>query len=217
MICNTSFNTKIDQKMTSKSFFNSSQNGKKIGLLGGSFNPAHDGHVAISLFAMKRLKLDEIWWLVSPQNPLKSKENMDSLDKRLAFAKALVAPHKDIIVTDLERTIQTVHTIDTLRAIKARWKGNFFVWLMGEDNLSSVHLWKSWQEIFSLLPIAVFRRSGYSLACQRSQAEALFAQAECPLASVEELAVSPPPAWVVLDNELNPASATQIRKTSRPT
>jgi len=217
MICNTSFNTKIDQKMTSKSFSNSSQNGKKIGLLGGSFNPAHDGHVQMSLFAMKRLKLDEIWWIVSPQNPLKSKENMDSFDSRLAFAKELVAPHKDIIVTDFESEIQSVHTIDTLRAIKAKESEIFFVWLMGKDNLSSVHLWKSWQDIFCLLPIAVFNRSGYSLACQRSQAEVLFAEAECPLASVEELAVSPPPVWVVLDNELNPTSATQIRKTSQPT
>lgn len=189
---------------------------KKIGLLGGSFNPAHDGHLQISMFACERLKLDEVWWLVSPQNPLKDQANMALYEDRLQGARDVAASRKQILVTDLEREFDTVYTIDTLRAVKAKWKSNSFVWLMGEDNLNTVHLWKSWEEIFALLPIAVFLRSGYSIPCRRSQAAAFFAGAECPLASVEKLAVCPPPAWVVLDNELNPISATQIRNLSQP-
>ena len=189
---------------------------KKIGLLGGSFNPAHEGHVQMSLFALQRLKLDEIWWLVSPQNPLKSQENMAILKTRVQVAQDLVKEHASIKVTDLESEWGTSYTVDTLHKIKARWPDDFFVWLMGEDNLESIHLWKSWEEIFTLLPIAVFRRSGYPWARQRSQASVVFAGVECPLASVDKLAVSPPPVWVVLDNELNPISATQIRNHSQP-
>ena len=202
--------------MSAKVSFEKTKNGKKIGLLGGSFNPAHEGHLEMSLFALKRLQLDEIWWLVSPQNPLKSQENMVLLEDRVMGAKRVAAPHKQIHVSNFEFEFDTVFTIDTLRAITSKWSDDFFVWLMGEDNLESVHLWKSWEEIYRLLPIAVFRRSGYSLSCRRSKAVAFFAEAECPLASVENLTVSPPPVWVVLDNELNPMSATQIRKLSRP-
>ncbi|MGE0109874.1 MAG: nicotinate (nicotinamide) nucleotide adenylyltransferase [Bdellovibrionales bacterium] len=188
--------------------------GKKIGLLGGSFNPAHEGHLTMSLFALERLNLDEVWWLVSPQNPLKSQENMALLKTRVQQAQHLTKAHRKIKVSILETRLKTTYTIDTLRALKEKFPAHFFVWLMGEDNLKSFHLWKSWEEIFASLPIAVFRRSGYSRGHRRSEAEVKFKSALCPLVSVDKLAVSPPPVWVVLDNELNPISATQIRDES---
>lgn len=203
--------------MTLSQLLSRDLDGKKIGLLGGSFNPAHDGHVAMSLFALARLKLDEVWWLVSPQNPLKSLDEMKPMTERATRARALAAPHKSIVVTTIESELGTRYTIDSLRAITSHFPHVNFVWLMGDDNLQTFHLWKSWQEIFRLLPIAVFRRSEYVVSRARCEAAAFFANAEVPVASVEDLAVSKPPAWVVLDNELNPLSATQIRQSSQPT
>lgn len=189
--------------------------GGRVGLFGGSFNPAHEGHLAMSLYAIKRLKLDEVWWLVSPQNPLKMRHEMQSLSVRMKGAKALAARHKKIVVTDIEDTLKTVFTIDTLRALKREFPHVNFVWLMGEDNLATIHLWKSWRKIFSEVPIAVFLRSGYSDSRVRGVAEATFAKAKMPLASAKDVVVSSPPVWVVLDNVLNPISASQIRQQSK--
>jgi len=197
------------------SLFESDFSGCRIGLFGGSFNPAHAGHVAMSLFAIKRLKLDQVWWLVSPQNPLKTRDEMQSLPVRLTQAKHITSSHKKIVVTDLETQLATTYTIDTLRALKRKFPHTKFVWLMGQDNLATVHLWKMWRKIFSEVPIAVFKRSGYSLPCVRGVAEATFAEAELPLASAKDVAVTKPPAWVVLDNVLNTLSASQIRHFSK--
>lgn len=190
---------------------------KKIGLLGGSFNPAHAGHLQMSLFALDRLKLDEIWWIVSPQNPLKSKENMGDYETRVREARALVAPHERIVVTTLEADWNVRYTIDTVTRIRAEFRDSSFVLLMGEDNWNTLHRWHRWEEICLQLPIAVFRRSGYLDSRQGSLAAEHFAHAELSLSSVENLAVSPPPVWAVLDNEPNPLSATQIRQTRQPT
>lgn len=189
--------------------------GRRIGLFGGSFNPAHEGHVAMSLYAIKRLHLDQIWWVVSPQNPLKTRDEMQSLATRVARAKVIAAPHKKIIVTDIEDVLQTRFTIDLLRALKRKFPRTNFVWLMGQDNLATIHLWKSWRKIFSEVPIAVFLRSGYSDPRVRGVAEATFAKAKMPLASAKDVVVSKSPAWVVLDNVLNPVSASQIRQQSK--
>jgi len=185
---------------------------RRIGLLGGSFNPAHDGHVAISLFACARLGLDGVWWIVAPQNPMKKRDEMLPYAIRLMRARALCAHQRGIVVTDLERRFGTQYTVDTLRAIKKRYPEDRFVFLMGEDNFASLHLWKSWREIFLEVPIAVFSRSGYSSSHAVGDAQAIFAKAQLPLASVEDLAESNVPAWVMLDNALNPLSATQIRQ-----
>jgi len=185
---------------------------KKVGILGGSFNLAHDGHVQMSLFALKRLKLDEVWWLVSPQNPLKNRDEMSSLNVRYDFAKRLVKSKKNIHVTRLEESFNTVYTYDSLRVLKAKFPHINFVWLMGQDNLKTIHLWKSWQKIFLALPIAVFRRSGYSSVRDKSAAESFYAKSKLSLASVEKLAGLKPPSWLVLDNSLNLLSASQIRE-----
>jgi nicotinate-nucleotide adenylyltransferase len=212
MICNTCKNQKVESKMEKSARKTTSKKCERIGLLGGSFNPAHDGHVAISLFAIKRLKLDAVWWLVSPQNPLKTRDKMAPLAVRLQAARALLKPQKKIRATDIEAHMKTRYTIDTLRAIKIRFPRKKFVWLMGQDNLKSIHRWKLWQQIFLELPVAVFLRSGYSDSRVRGVAEAFFAKAELPLASAKELVAASLPAWVMLDNPLNSLSASQIRQ-----
>jgi nicotinate-nucleotide adenylyltransferase len=156
--------------------------GRKIGLLGGSFNPAHEGHLAMSLFAIKRLGLDEVWWLVTPQNPLKTRDEMLSLTERMLCAKTMASRYKKIRVTDIETRLETRFTIDTLRALKRKFPCVNFVWLMGQDNLQTIHLWKSWRKIFCEVPIAVFLRSGYSHLRVQGVAEATFAKAKLPLA-----------------------------------
>ncbi|MBS1239339.1 MAG: nicotinic acid mononucleotide adenylyltransferase [Proteobacteria bacterium] len=134
--------------------------GKLVGLLGGSFNPAHGGHRRISLFAKRALGLDEVWWLVSPANPLKPIAGMAPLTARVKAAQATVrgAPIK---VSAIEQAIGTRYTIDTLRALKRRFPSRRFVWLMGADNLAQFHLWKDWREIAREMPIAVIARPGY--------------------------------------------------------
>lgn len=169
----------------------------------------------MSLHAIKRLGLDQVWWLVSPQNPLKTRDEMQSLSVRMKSAKTVSARHKNIVVTDVESALKTVFTIDTLRALKREFPDANFVWLMGQDNLATIHRWKSWEKIFREVPIAVFLRSGYSDPRVQGVAEATFAKAKMPLASAKDVVVSKPPAWVVLDNVLIPVSASQIRQQSK--
>jgi nicotinate (nicotinamide) nucleotide adenylyltransferase len=136
--------------------------GRRIGLLGGSFNPAHDGHLHISEAALAQLQLDEVWWLVSPQNPLKASKGMASLPARLAEAKT-VARRPDIHVTDIEARLGTQYTIDTLSSLQRYCPRTRFVWLMGADNLEQMPKWRAWTAIFEAAPVAVFARSTYSL------------------------------------------------------
>ena len=134
----------------------------RIGLLGGSFNPAHEGHLHISLEAIKRLNLDWVWWLVSPQNPLKDNKNLAPFENRLADARKLASANPAIHVSDVEHHFGTNRTIDTLTTLKTACPENQFIWLMGADNMVQFDQWASWQDIVSLLPIAIFDRSGYS-------------------------------------------------------
>ena len=137
--------------------------GLRIGLLGGSFNPAHEGHVHISEMARKRLNLDYVWWLVATQNPLKPTIGMMPLEHRLEFA-ADVARHPRTLVMDIEKTFGTHYTIDTLRALRKRFPGVNFVWVMGSDNLQNFRRWRRWPEIARQVPIAVVMRPGTVLA-----------------------------------------------------
>lgn len=134
---------------------------KRVGLLGGSFNPAHRGHVHISQEAMKRLRLDAVWWLVSPQNPLKSAEDMAPQAIRLASARA-IARDPRIVPTDVERKLGTRYTVDTLKALVDLHPSTRFIWLMGGDNLQSFHRWHQWRQIVRVVPIAVVLRPMYS-------------------------------------------------------
>lgn len=134
-----------------------------IGLLGGSFNPAHGGHRSISLFAIKALALDEMWWMVSPGNPLKTSDDMASLPQRLASAheKTRRAPIK---ATAIERSFGTRYTVDTLKKLKRKYPRRQFIWIMGADNLAQFHRWHQWREIAKTMPIAVIERPGYNAA-----------------------------------------------------
>lgn len=190
----------------------SSVAGQRIGLLGGSFNPAHQGHRSVSLFALKRLKLDQIWWLVSPQNPLKSKQGMASLADRLRNARKTAA-HPRIHVTDLESQLGTFYTIDTLKALRQRFPTTDFVWLMGADNLQQIPKWRSWQDIFMSVPVAVFRRPAYAAGRRLGKAVLRFDRFWRSVRQGHQLAGSKPPAWLVLDNVLNGMSATQVRQS----
>src|SRR5262245_19769275 len=135
---------------------------RRIGLLGGSFNPAHEGHRDISLAALAYLDLDEVWWVVSPQNPLKSEKGMASFAERMAGAQAM-AHHPRIKVTDIEKWLGTRYTADTMRTLVTRFPSYRFVWLMGADNLAQIASWRDWTRIFHLVPIAVFDRPTYTI------------------------------------------------------
>jgi len=183
---------------------------RRIGLLGGSFNPAHEGHRDISLAALAYLGLDEVWWLVSPQNPLKSARGMASFADRLANAKAM-ADHPRIRVTDIEQELGTRYTADTLRKLVTRFPSYRFVWLMGADNLAQIASWRDWTRIFHLTPIAVFDRPTYTIKALNSLAARRFRRSRRREAALKTLAATPAPAWVFVHHRLNPISATQIR------
>ncbi|MEW5703910.1 MAG: nicotinate-nucleotide adenylyltransferase [Pseudomonadota bacterium] len=183
----------------------------RIGLLGGSFNPAHDGHRHISLLALRILGLDEVWWLVSPQNPLKPAKETRPLQERLRRARE-VARHPRIRVTDLEAGFETRYTIDSLRAILRALPRCRFVWLMGADNLAQISRWRDWTAIFDTVPIAVFDRPSYSFSASTGGAARRFGRSCLPERQASMLADMRPPAWVFLKTALNPVSATRIRK-----
>lgn len=183
---------------------------RKVGLLGGSFNPAHQGHLDISLAALSYLGLDEIWWLVAPQNPLKPEAGMAPFAARLAEARK-VARHPRIVVTDIEARLGTRFTADTLRRLQQQFRAHRFVWLMGADNLAQIAEWKDWQQIFHLLPIAVFDRPAYTYRALAAKAARRFASFRQREQAARMLALMPPPAWTFVHHRLNPISATEIR------
>ncbi|MCC7045326.1 MAG: nicotinate-nucleotide adenylyltransferase [Alphaproteobacteria bacterium] len=183
---------------------------RRVGILGGSFNPAHEGHRQISLAALKRLGLDEVWWLVSPQNPLKPVGGMAPIDRRLAVARA-VARHPRIRVTDIESHLGTRFTADTLVKLVKAYPRTRFVWLMGADNLSQIARWERWTQIFHAVAIAVFNRPTYCFRALSGMAARRFARRRLAAAAAASLARKTPPAWVFLFTRLNPISASAIR------
>ncbi|MEG3619855.1 nicotinate-nucleotide adenylyltransferase [Magnetovibrio sp. PR-2] len=187
---------------------------RTVGLLGGSFNPAHEGHVHISQMALDRLGLDQLWWLVSPQNPLKSTDGMGSLSSRLKSAKAVAQAEPRIRVTDAESRLGTRYTVDTLAALQQQNPNLRFVWIIGADNLRQIPKWKGWQRIFRTVPIAVFPRAPYSLRALNGRAAKRFSRAQIPSRQAHGLALKTPPAWVFLKAPLNAQSATRIRRLS---
>lgn len=184
---------------------------KTVGLLGGSFNPAHDGHRYVSLQALKLLKLDEVWWLVSPLNPLKEgRKDMASYERRLGSAKN-VANHPKILVSGIETQLHTRYTIDTLKKLKELYPDTNFIWLMGADNLADFHRWKSWREIMHTVPVAVFARNHYALKALYGKAGRTFRLYRTDSRFASRLARMRPPTWVFLPIREHPASSTAIR------
>ncbi len=188
--------------------------GQRIGLLGGSFNPAHAGHRHVSLEALRRLGLDAIWWLVSPQNPLKPAAGMAPFTERLADARRL-ASHPRIQATGLEALLGTRYTADTLTALTRRFRGVRFVWLMGADNLIQVSDWEDWTRIFHAVPVAVLARPTYSLRASSAKAAQRFHRHRLSERRAAGLADRDPPAWALLHIRLSALSATQIRAARR--
>lgn len=184
----------------------------KVGLFGGSFNPGHDGHAHVAETAMRRLGLDRVVWLVSPQNPLKSSHEMASLEERMTSARnmaQMVGPK--MIVSDVESRIGTQWTIDTLRTLVARHPGVKFVWLMGSDNLAGFHRWRGWTDIMRLMPMAVIARPGSLLDSRSAPAAVRFAHARIPAEQAGLLPSLEAPAWTYIIAPLNPRSSTAIR------
>ena len=184
---------------------------QRIGILGGSFNPAHRGHLDISLKALRQLGLDQVWWLVSPQNPLKSADGMAPFAERLAAARRM-ARNPRIRVTDLEQRLGSRYTAESLKLLRRRFPETRFVWLMGADNLAQIAQWRDWQQIFHLVPIAVFARPSYCFKALAAKAARRFARYRLTEGAGRRLATSEPPAWLFVHGRLNPISATEIRR-----
>jgi len=180
----------------------------RIGLLGGSFNPPHEAHREISLTALRRLGLDQVWWLVSPANPLKDAAKLPSLEARVEAARNM-ARHPRIEVTGF--TGGSAYTIDVLTELKRRFPAVSFVWLMGADNLAEFHRWRAWEKIFALQPIAVLDRPGYRLKARASRAAQRFAPYQVDETDAGGLAGLVPPAWTILTHPLSGLSSTALR------
>jgi nicotinate-nucleotide adenylyltransferase len=180
------------------------------GLLGGSFNPAHISHRRISLFALKALGLDEVWWLVSPGNPLKPVDGMAPMAARLASARRM-ARRAPIRATAIESRLGTRYTADTLRELVRRHPERRFVWIMGADNLVQFHRWQDWRKIGRLVTIAVVARPGYDSAARTSQAMAWLRRFVRPVAKAKDWTRWSPPALVLLRFDPDSGSATRLR------
>ena len=192
--------------------------GLKVGLFGGSFNPAHDGHAHVAETALRRLDLDRVVWLVSPQNPLKDARDSAPLAERMASAEraARLAAHGPaMIVSDFETRVGTQWTVDTLRALVARHPGVHFVWLMGSDNLATFHRWRGWTDIMRMMPVAVIARPGSQLDSRTAPAAARFASARLSASHARLLPRLRAPAWTYLTAPLNHRSSTALRAAAR--
>jgi nicotinate-nucleotide adenylyltransferase len=185
--------------------------GLRIGLLGGSFNPAHDGHRLASLTALRRLGLDQVWWLVTPGNPLKDNSALLSQAERIEAGRA-VARHPRITVTGIEARLGTRFTAQTLAALKQRCPGVHFVWLMGSDNLVQFHRWQNWRGIARMMPIGVIDRPGSTHGATRSRAAVALARWRLDESDALLLPTEPAPAWMFLHGKRSDLSSTALRQ-----
>jgi len=182
--------------------------GRSIGLYGGSFNPAHAGHLHVAREALKRLKLDEIWFMVSPGNPLKPTDGMAPYEPRLASLERLIANQPKMIASNAEQQLGTRYTVDTVEALKYELPGTKFVWLMGADNLASFDKWHRWEKLADSVPIAVFDRTGYD---PRGFASGLTRRYAKYRIAPEQFGTAQTPSWTFLTIPRHAASATNIR------
>ncbi|MEL6947865.1 MAG: nicotinate-nucleotide adenylyltransferase [Pseudomonadota bacterium] len=184
--------------------------GQRIGLFGGSFNPPHEGHLLVSELGLSRLKLDQIWWLVTPGNPLKDHSNLAPLARRLEACEAL-ARHPAMKVTAVEAVLNSRYTADTLAKIASRFQANDFVWLMGADNLGQFHLWERWREIAGTFPIGVIDRPGSTLSLHSAQGAIALSRFRMDEDDAALLARQRPPAWTFIHGPRNSLSSTLLR------
>lgn len=187
----------------------SARPGQTVGLLGGSFDPPHAGHVHISREALKRFDLGAVWWLVSPGNPLKAR-GPAALDRRLDAARRLIT-HPRITVTDIEARIGTRYTAQTLERMQALYPGTRFVWLMGADNLAQFHRWQRWRWIMEHVPIGVLARPGQRISARTAPAAQIYRHAKRPAAAAALLSRARTPAWCFLNVPMLDISSSDIR------
>lgn len=187
--------------------------GQRVGIMGGSFNPPHEGHRIVAETALKRLRLDQVWWLVTPGNPLKSHNGLPSEFERMD-AIARLAKNPRMKITSFERALRTPFTAATLSFLETRHRDVHFVWVMGADNLASFHRWQNWRRIAETMPIAVVDRPGWRLKALSSPAAHAMTLSRVPECDAGRLAMMAPPAWTFLTSRLSSLSSTQLR-TSR--
>ncbi|MBJ3775040.1 nicotinate-nucleotide adenylyltransferase [Acuticoccus sp. 2012] len=185
--------------------------GQRIALFGGSFNPPHRGHRHVALEGLARLGVSQVWWMVTPGNPLKSNSDLAPLDRRIALTETF-ADHPRMVVTAFEAAIGTRYTADAIRFLKRRCPTVKFVWLMGADNLATIHRWQKWRDIMRQVPVAVVDRPGSSLAAMNSPAARAYASVRRPEEQAAAIADATAPAWVFLHAPLDPTSSTLLRR-----
>lgn len=185
--------------------------GLNIGLFGGSFNPAHEGHLHVAETAMRRMGLDWVWWVVARGNPLK--ESHGSYEARLSSAKRLAA-HPRMRVTDIEARLGVNYTLDLLHGVKARAPDTRFVWIMGADNLSGFHRWGGWRRIAEQVPICIVARPGAGPSSRLSRFAATFSESRYDTSDAKLLPFAEAPAWTYLNAPWNPVSSTALRRAA---
>ncbi|WP_333712592.1 nicotinate-nucleotide adenylyltransferase [Yoonia sp.] len=183
--------------------------GQVIGLLGGSFDPPHEGHVHISKAALKRFGLDHLWWLVSPGNPLKA-HGPAPLQDRMQAARAIMR-HPRVTVTNIEAHLGTRYTAQTIRALRRRYPGVRFVWVMGADNLAQFHRWQDWRWIIETVPVGVMARPGQRIGARRSKAAKVYRQARIMGRASHVLGYLEAPAWTFINVPMSDQSSSAIR------
>ena len=184
--------------------------GQTVGLFGGSFDPAHEGHVQVTLEALKRFGLDHVWWLVSPGNPIKSRGPAD-LGARLEWARALM-DHPRVQITAIEAELGTTITADTLARLRKIYPDVRFVWIMGADNLANLHRWFRWREVMQSVPVGVLARPGSVLSAPLSRAAFLYRRNRVAAQDARSLPLRPAPAWCYLPIPLRHESSTDLRQ-----
>lgn len=184
--------------------------GQVIGLLGGSFDPAHSGHAHITREALKRFGLDQVWWLVSPGNPLKAR-GPAPIEARIDRARAVIA-HPRVQVTGIEARLGTRYTAQTVKGLQRLYPSTRFVWLMGADNLAQFHLWQDWQQIMNAVPVGVLARPGERISARMSRAASLYAPYRIPGRYSVALARAEAPAWCFVNVPMMDVSSSAIRE-----
>jgi len=182
----------------------------RIGLLGGSFDPPHPGHVHITRWAFRAIGLDRVWWLVSPGNPLKPVGPAE-IDRRLAACRTMIGDRR-VVVTDIERHLGSPYTADTLARLMQRYPGVRFVWLMGADNLASFHRWQDWRWIIETVSVAVFARPGQQLRAGLSPAARAYADRRLPAGAAHRLGLGDRARWALIPGPMSAHSSTAIRR-----
>lgn len=186
--------------------------GSTVGLLGGSFDPAHEGHARITRAALRRFGLDRVWWLVTPGNPLKSR-GPAPMQARLDRARE-VMQHPRVTITGIEEALGTRYTAETIAALQIKFPKLHFTWLMGADNLAQFHLWQQWRDIAERVPIGVLARPGERVAARLSPAAQMLRHARIPAVHSQSLARAIPPAWCFINIQMSDISSTEIRATT---